>query len=188
MAHVPLLRAITKRVIQRWQKSLDTPTLPGHNLHMGTNAATLGHIESIKAIIAPMLGMKAWGVSLGYSTFITLEFGEPRDMHGYTHGAWHLWIYGADWRLEERSRILAGSSDDREKQATAVKRMDGLVLQDVEVHQPMLDTTFFFEDDVVLRLFASYSDDLDHWLLFVPDGNVLTVGPGSSWSYLPASE
>lgn len=31
----------------------------------------------IEAKISPLLGHKAWGVSLGHGSFITLEFGNP---------------------------------------------------------------------------------------------------------------
>lgn len=142
----------------------------------------------IRALIAPLLGRVAWDVALGYSTFITLEFGEPREVDGHTHGAWHIWVYGADWRLEEHDRILAGSSDDREKQAAAVKRLEGLALQAIDVLPPALDTVLTFDDGVTLRLFATYSADMDHWMLFMPNGHVLTLGPGTSWSYRPGSE
>lgn len=134
-------------------------------------------IADLRAHLAPLLGKVAWRVALGYSTFITLEFGEPRESNDRTHGAWHLWVYGADWRLEDRDTILAGSSDDRERQAAAVQRLEGLALHGIDVRPPALDTTLIFDDDVVLRLFATYSEGLDHWMLFVPDGYVLMVVP-----------
>jgi len=70
----------------------------------------------------------------------------------------------------------------------AVKRMDGLALLRVDIRHPMLDTVFTFEQDVVLRLFAEYSSEMEHWMLVVPDGNVLTLGPGTMWSYHLGSE
>ncbi|WP_243147461.1 hypothetical protein [Scytonema sp. UIC 10036] len=58
-----------------------------------------------------------------------------------------------------------------------------MVLQSIDILPPAWDTIFKFENDVILRLFSVYSEDYEHWMLYTPDGNVLTVGPGASWSY-----
>jgi hypothetical protein len=50
------------------------------------------------------------------------------------------------------------------------------------------DTIFTFEQHVVLRLFSAHAYDMERWMLFVPDGNVLTLGPGVTWSYHLGSE
>jgi hypothetical protein len=145
-------------------------------------------IEQLNGIISPLIGQSAWNVQLGWSSFITLEFGAPQTNRGNTRGAWHLWVYGAGWRLEEGDRMLAGSLDDDEHLTLAVKRMDGLKLLAVDIDLPMLDTVFTFEQDVVLRLFSEYTSSMEHWMLFLPDDNVLSLGPGTTWSIRPASE
>jgi len=38
---------------------------------------TEADLTEIQAIIAPLLGQKAWDVSLGVGSFITIEFGAP---------------------------------------------------------------------------------------------------------------
>jgi hypothetical protein len=137
-----------------------------------------------------MLGLQAWGVSLGHGSFITMEFGEPREKQGQVHGEWHFWVYGCAWRLEEPGQVLAASEDERADLAAAVTHLELLKLGQFEVLPPALDTTLTFEGDVVLRLFSIYTDPrgMADWMLFTPDDQVLVVGPGSSWTFHPSSE
>jgi hypothetical protein len=144
------------------------------------------NIQEVQAIVNPLLGQKAWGVSLGFGSFLTLEFGQPLPSSGENqkiHGEWHLWLYNCAWRLEQKDRILGGSGDERDQLETVIERLNNLTLQSVELLPPAGDAVFTFEHQVVLRLFAIYSQDYAHWFLYAPDGNVLSVGPGNSWSY-----
>ncbi|MBG1265343.1 hypothetical protein [Nostoc sp. WHI] len=143
-------------------------------------------IQEVQLKVNPLLGQKTWGVSLGFGSFLTLEFGQPlppSNEHQKIHGEWHLWLYNCVWRLEEEDRILAASGDERDQLETAIHRLDNLTLQSIDLLPPAWDAVFTFEHQVVLRLFAIYSQDYDHWFLYAPDGNVLSVGPGSCWSY-----
>ncbi|HEX8243085.1 MAG TPA: hypothetical protein VF541_06310, partial [Longimicrobium sp.] len=118
-------------------------------------------------------------------SFVTLEFGpreEPAGGRGRPHGAWHLWIYCAAWRLDRQGDVLAASEDPRELLAEAVRVLEGLALVAVDVRAPALETTFAFENGVALHVFPIFSRDYEHWLLYLPDGQVLVAGPGSEWS------
>ena len=153
-------------------------------------AVTEADIQEIEAKLEPLIGQAAWGVSLGVGSFVTLEFGAlvpPHDGEGVPHGQWHLWIYCSAWRIDEGNEVLTGSEDSREKLEAAVRRMDGLVLQHVGVSPPALETSFNFDQGISLRVFPIFSEGFEHWMLYTPDGNVLTVGPGTSWTYESAS-
>ncbi|BAZ14456.1 hypothetical protein NIES4071_63000 [Calothrix sp. NIES-4071] len=144
------------------------------------------NIDEVKSRISLLLGQKAWGVSLGVGSFLTLEFGQPlsnTNGHQHVHGEWHLWIYNCVWRLEEAGKVLAASEDERNKIESAIVRLEGLSLQSIDLQPPIWDTVFTFENQVILRLFSIYSEDYEHWMLYTPDGNVLSLGPGSNWSY-----
>jgi hypothetical protein len=140
--------------------------------------------SAIHAHVSPLIGRPAWRVRVGYGSFLTMEFGEPiwqalgRTEEMMVRGEWHLWIKHAAWRLEDDRVVLAGSADDRGALGLAVERLEGLVLRDVTVSGPALDTVFVFEGRLVLRVLADTTES-EHWLLFVPDGNVLVVGPGA---------
>ena len=142
--------------------------------------------QEIQAKLHPLLGQKTWGVSLGFGSFLTLEFGQPlppSDENQKIHGEWHLWLYCCAWRVEEEDKILAASEDERDHIKTAIHRLDNLTLHSIELLSPACDAVFTFEQQVILRVFAIYSQDYEHWLLYTPDGNVLSVGPGSHCSY-----
>jgi len=151
-------------------------------------------LAQIQNIISPMLNHKAWGVYLGLESFVILEFGSPithlTKKNSVVHGEWHVWVYDCAWRLEKGNEVIGGSSDPREHLTDAVKIMNDLMLQPVVLTPPSLETTFFFEQEVSLHLFpvSTQDRDADQWRLYLPDGKVLVIGPGSSWSHEDASK
>ena len=147
-------------------------------------------IREIQARVAPLLGQKVWGAALGTGSFVTLEFGAVRPGQGpgtRDHGEWHLWIYCAAWRLEQEDAVLAASEDPRPKLEQAVTRLNGLALDVIEVRRPALEAIFQFEQGIALRVFPIFSEGFEHWMIYMPDGNVLTAGPGTSWNITPAT-
>lgn len=150
--------------------------------------ADANDVAQIQAMLAPLVGRAAWGCRLGHGSFVTLEFGEPQPATGdVVHGAWHLWVYGCAWRVERGDELLAGSDDDRDAMATAAHALDGLELEDVTVHAPGLDATWRFSGGCCLRLFSMSALQGEHWLVYLPDGQVLSAGPGGAWSLEPAA-
>lgn len=143
-------------------------------------------IGAIKTKVAPLRGKKAWGVEKGVGSFVTLEFGSPiHESNERTHGEWHLWLYGCAWRLEAGlCTVLAGSGDSSNRIEAAIQLLTGLTLEEIDITSPALDTAITFSEQVTLRLFPISQDtELEHWMLYTPDGNVLVVGPNTSWSY-----
>jgi hypothetical protein len=144
------------------------------------------NIQEVQAKVNQLLGQKAWGVSLGYGSFLTIEFGQPLPSNNEQqkiHGEWHLWLYNCAWRVEEGDKIFAASEDERNNLEVAVHRLENLTLQSVDLIPPAWDVVFAFEHQVVLKLFAIYSQNYNHWFLYTPDGNVLYFGPGTCCSY-----
>ena len=140
--------------------------------------------DEVVASLTAAYGLTAWGTKLGQGSFLTLELGEPVTPGG-ERGRYHLWIYLAAWRIEDETDVLAGSEDDHDGLAGKVTVLDGRRLASISVEHPSLSTRFEFEGGLVLITFSVYSTDGEHWMLFRPDGTVLTMGPGSSWSVGP---
>jgi len=70
-------------------------------------AVTERDIREIQAKIQPLLGKKAWRVSIGVGSFLTLDFGAKlidEKVPGRPYGEWHLWITYCEWRLEKIQR------------------------------------------------------------------------------------
>ena len=142
-------------------------------------------ILEIQTKLQGVLGQKAWGVARGEGSFVTIEFGQPVQpvkANGKVHGQWHLWLYGCAWRLEQGESVVVASEDDIAKIEAEIQRLQEHTIQSFELMMPALDATISFEGDIVLRLFAVSTDDMDSWMLFTPD-KVITVGPSGQLSY-----
>jgi hypothetical protein len=157
-------------------------------------AFTEADIYEIKAKLAPLIGQKPWGVSLGFGSFITLEFGQAippskkyKKTPKKTHGEWHLWVYMCAWRLEKNNKFIAGSGADLSELAKVVQMMEGMSIDSIEILPVAGDTIIYFEEELVLRIFSIYSSVNELWMLFAPDGNVLKIGPGTNWYYKPGN-
>jgi hypothetical protein len=144
----------------------------------------------IQAIINPLLEKKAWDVRLGVGSFITMNFGNPNpksNKENKISGEWYLWVYMCGWRLEKQNQFIAGCEDSRKKLEKDVKLMEGLAIKSIEILPYFGDTTIYFDQEVILRLFAIYSQDDEIWQLFTPDGNVLSIQTCNIWSVQPSN-
>jgi hypothetical protein len=142
-------------------------------------------MDTIHDLIFPMLEKKAWGIKLGYGSFLTIEFGVPvKDEHdeSIVYGEWHLWVYCCAWRIEKSGSLLVCSEDAREKIEGTISQMEGCTLKDFKIEKDVPDTTFIFENDLQLRLFIIYSEEYEHWKLFMPGDETIVCGPGTSFS------
>jgi hypothetical protein len=134
---------------------------------------------------------KSWGATIGYGSFLTLEFGRlvrPLDKTPAPVGEWHLWLHGCMWRLELGGDVLGGSGDRREHLEAATVHLNGRVLESVVLVPPTGDAEWRFAGGLVLRTFSIYSDPegLVSWYLFTPNGRVLVVGPGAALAWQPS--
>jgi len=148
-------------------------------------------IQQIQQLVVPIYGQRAWGVARGIGSFVTMEFGNVLPTAGkqkQPRGEWHLWVYCCAWRLEYSNDVLVGSEDAQQKIDHLIKRLEGLTLQSIQISAPGLDTVLVFEQGIIMKLFPIFTEKYEHWMLYAPDGNVLTLGPGSTWSYKRANE
>jgi hypothetical protein len=149
-------------------------------------AITTDDIQVIQQKIKGLIGKKVWAPKLGVGSFITCEFGNPLppNTEGSVHGEWHLWTYCCAWRLEQSDEVVVGSEDNRDDLEKAVQILEGRTLENVVIASPAGESQLYFSGSIVLRLFpVFYVGDYEHWMLFTPEGRVLTIGPGSTWSY-----
>lgn len=131
---------------------------------------------------SPALGQAVWGTTLGVGSFLTFELGSRREPdtsgQGRPHGEFHVWVYCSAWRIETTDTVVASSEDDRDVLVEAVRHLDGRTLTAIDVEQPSLSAAFRFSDGTTLRTFSIFSDGYEHWMLYLPDGRVVTAGPG----------
>jgi hypothetical protein len=141
--------------------------------------------DEVVGTLTAAYGLHASGTNLGQGSLLAVELGEP-EPPGNAPGRYHLWICTAGWRIEDGTDMLAGSEDSRDELAGKVTVLDGRKLASVAIEHPSLSARFAFEGGLELITFSLHSTDQEHWMLFRPDGTVLTMGPGSTWSVQPS--
>jgi hypothetical protein len=141
-------------------------------------------LADVQARLGAAVGRTAWGTALGAGSFLTVEFGDRVEQPGKAHGEFHLWVYQSAWRIEMPGAVLASSEDPREALEQSVRYLDGRALTAIAIEAPSMSATFSFTDGLVLRTFSVYTADADHWMFYLPSGDVFTAGPGpaGSWS------
>ncbi len=153
----------------------------------------------IRDAFAPLLGKPCWQVEQGYSSFLTLEFGEPhlsvrepiqasagasprvrrslarRDVT--LRGDWHLWITYCEWVLWQGARYRATSRSSDARITDALLDLDGQQLTSVEVSPDLRHSCFRFDLGGRLETFAYKNEDnlIEQWMLFESTGDVLTI-------------
>jgi hypothetical protein len=135
----------------------------------------------IRQYLRPLLRTRPWKARLGVGSFLTFEFGRGIRNNGHVQGEWHLWIYLSNWALLHGDRQLADSNSDRRVISVSIRRLEEAPLSDVLFEPQDLKTTFVFGDFRLVVSPADHLDDTDkhdhYWLFFMPNGEVLTVGP-----------
>ena len=142
-------------------------------------------MNEIYQIINPLLGQRAWNVSLGVGNFVTMNFGELYSVAvNENHGGWLLWIYGYGWYIENPKDRNIGSEDPRDLLRLAVSIFEGRVLERVEISPIAFETNFILDSSLVLHIFPlTFINDPDSWMLFTPERKVLILNSTGEWSY-----
>ena len=144
--------------------------------------ARLRGATDIRRYFGPLLHTQPWKAKLGHGSFLTFEFGRRVRDRGHVHGEWHLWIYQSNWVLLHGDRELANSDSDRRVISVSIRRLEEVQLSDVRFEPGQAKSTFVFDDFRLIVSPADYLDDADdrdsYWLLFMPNNEVLSVGPG----------
>lgn len=135
----------------------------------------LANNEDILKYWQQVVHQPAWGVKLGVGSFLTIEFGKKPAPS--SHGVWHFWVYGCAWRLEIDQNLRCGSQDSREWMAQEISKLEGEILQTVLIDPLSLDLKLQFTNQKTLTLFSVSAEDMEHWLLYMPDNIVLVAGP-----------
>lgn len=135
----------------------------------------------IQRCFEPVLRQSPWRARAGVGSFLTFDFGRRIRRDGHHYGQWRLWIYQANWELKHGDNKLASSDSKRHVIDLAVRRLEQTRLTQVEVDRKR-NTNFTFDEYCLKVTPPNYLDTPDkrdeYWLFFMPDDEVLTVGPG----------
>jgi hypothetical protein len=133
--------------------------------------------KQIEALFQPLIGQKPWRASVGWGSFVTLEFGPKRLYNRHYHGDWHIWLYQCDWSLNSNGRCLADSESKKKLMQLAIDNLNGSELTDVSFDSQRKITEFVFGNDLHLRCkpYANAAADEEYWILFTPDRQVASL-------------
>ncbi|WP_160311402.1 hypothetical protein [Rhodopirellula islandica] len=134
---------------------------------------------------------------------MTLEFGEPhleireprdpkpeasanvRDLLARRHvtirGDWHLWVYCCSWSILNDGQPVGTSEDDDAGIDDAVRSLDGQALTAFSADS-QANSKFTFDLGGALST-SPYDADSEQWMLYQPDGNVLSLRADGLYSY-----
>lgn len=156
----------------------------------------------ITEVFAKLYGIPCWHVHQGHGSFLTFEFGSPRHEVGpvreltpddprsprrqrlvTVHGEWHLWIYCCGWRIAQDGNVLAANESTRECIAGACRKLDGQALSEMTFSAEGGGSRFRFDLGGKLNT-GPYDEELyEQWMLFCPDGLVLSYRSDGKFSY-----
>ena len=150
-----------------------------------------------------LIGKPCLGVKRGWGSFLTMEFGEPHlKIHeprestsefkkvreaaarrsAYIRGDWHFWIYCCEWGVFDRSDKLVGDTSSKKSIDRAAQFLNGQALVASALIPRGMHTVFEF--DLGARLETKpYNRTGEQWMLYEPDGKVLTVRADKRYSY-----
>jgi len=162
-------------------------------------------MRRIRSALGRLYGLPSWQVKKGYGSFLTLEFGRPhlhvrepyrstsksrrvREMAAtrqvFVHGDWHLWIYCCDWKIFDGSRLVGSSKSTDRSIDQAARFLNGQKLIKARVVPRNMRSYFHF--DLGGRLETTPFDRTrEQWLLYEPNGNVLSVRADRKYSHGP---
>jgi hypothetical protein len=164
--------------------------------------------KEVHTSFEPLIGLPCWNVKPGYGSFLTLEFGEPEldirePIHApkcrqkvrkrlarrsvVVHGRWHLWIYCCEWQVITKGKVvghsdLAGSTKKWIKRAA--DELNGQKLTGFRIKPKRGSSTFEFDMGSSLQT-KPYNKRSNQWLLYEPDGRVLTYRADGRFSHHP---
>jgi hypothetical protein len=161
--------------------------------------------EILGGILNQLRGIPCWNVKQGWGSFLTFEFGNPSLDIGQVRslkpsdpksplrrlvtvrGEWHLWIYCCGWRINQDQEVLAEWESKKEEIAAACQALHGQAISDFQFCPSKGTSRFVFDLGGLLQT-GPYEEDLrEQWMLFCPDGNVLTYRSDGAFAFGPGS-
>jgi hypothetical protein len=150
-------------------------------------------------------GKPCWGLEYDPQLNLSMSFGDPilriqepkqsksknslvRDLLSRRRvtvkGKWWLWIYCAYWKISLNGSRAATSSSSFLQISKSLAKLQGQVLNEVHVNPRTGATRFDFDLGGVLevRRFERKSED-DLWMLYEPNGHVLTLRGDGRYSH-----
>jgi len=166
-------------------------------------------MSTIYKTFRKIYGKPCWGLEYDPQLNLSMSFGDPilriqepqksksknpliRDLLSRRRvtvkGKWWLWIYCAYWKISLNDSPAASTSSSYLQISKSLTKLAGQLLNEVHVNPLTGATRFEFDLGGVLevRRFERNSED-DLWMLYAPNGYVLSIRGDGRYSYAPGS-
>jgi len=154
---------------------------------------TEGDIADLRRLTRPVVGRPVLGAELIYPDELTIEIGDPVRYAMKTtgpeyDGEWSLLTRDTPWSLSGPGGFVVKSDDDHETINERLGVLRGREIAGIDVRFPSLDLALEFSDGYRLEIRSSRrpNSELNYWLLFMPQGEVVLAGPGAAWFQGPS--
>ena len=159
--------------------------------------------------LKPLYGKPCWGMDYDRTVNLSFSFGDPvmtirgpiqskaksrkvRESFARrlvtVKGKWWLWVFIAKWKLSFEGKRAVTNLSSYQKIQRAIAKLDGQILTNAEINPKTGKTRFEFDLGGVLevRRWGRKSDD-DLWMLYKPNGHVLTIRGDGEYSHQPGN-
>lgn len=142
---------------------------------MSSTSARAAAFEAFES----MRGQRIWRSELGVGSFITLDIGGRRmNSVGNEQGEFHLWVYGAPWALLRSDNIERSSDDLATQMRIAISELTGNAIRKISMSPIDLALDIEADGDIKISTRSLNDPEIEDWVLFTPDGMVLTAQQG----------
>jgi hypothetical protein len=152
-----------------------------------------------------IIGKPCWGVKYDCQTNLSLNFGNPylsieepfesksensdirehfASRRVFIQSDYFLWIYIARWKIIHKGKTIATTSSSYSRKMKAIGKLDGQILEKVQVNPNTGKTEFEFDLGcklLVQRWSKGEADEL--WAFYKPDDYVLSVYGNGFYTY-----
>jgi hypothetical protein len=167
-------------------------------------------MKSVSEILSRLNGQVCWGVEWDCNVNLSMSFGDPiltirepatkkfnspdlKELFSSRRitvkGKWWLWVFCSYWKITFPNHPGASSSSSYRQKRIAMAKLDGQRLCSVQINPQTGATQFDFDlgGKVNIRRFDRNSNH-DLWMLYEPDGYVLTIRGDGQYSYQPGNQ
>jgi hypothetical protein len=145
--------------------------------------ATMLSEQEFQECVRVLQGLEVSLVWKGYGSAIFLELGPlspPRQPRGRHEQGEACLCVEWDWRVENASSILFGSSDTRPEIADGIRGLQGSRIDDIAAVGAVPEVVVLFSNEQRLRSMAMTIGD-PQWGIRLPSGSWLSAKKGALW-------
>ncbi len=138
-------------------------------------------VDAVTWALQGLVGVRAWSSTIGVGTHLTMDLGGRLfTAAGDVRGEFLLSVRGGAWMIRNGDRVLGTSDDERSVMESAADVLCGLPITAIALSLDGQAMRMELDHTTTLMVVPWPGLDLaaERWQLFLPDGFVVSAGPG----------